>query len=69
MVDGLVCRVGSGVYVVVLGDKDLRELLISEFHASPLSGHLGAYRMIGKICEMFWWKTMRSDVRTFVSGY
>ena len=54
MVDGLVCRVGSGVYVVVLGDKDLRELLISEFHASPLSGYLGAYRMIGKICETFW---------------
>ena len=43
-------------------------MIIEEFHSTPLGGHLGAYRVIGKICQSFWWKSMRSDVRDFIKG-
>lgn len=67
--DGLVCkRVGNEDKIVVPNDRQLRHMIIEEFHSTPLGGHLGAYRVIGKICQSFWWKTMRSDVRDFIKG-
>lgn len=49
-------------------DSELRRTVIEEFHSTPLGGHLGACRVIGKICQSFWWKSMRSDVRSFIAG-
>ena len=67
--DGLVCkRVGNEDRIVVPNDLQLRQDIIAEFHSTPLGGHLGAYRVTGKICQSFWWKSMRSDVRDFIKG-
>lgn len=60
-------RLLHGVYKIVV-PISLRDMVIDEFHSSPLSGHLGPYKCIGKISESFWWKTLREDVRKFVAG-
>ena len=55
------------MYKVVV-PSSLRDMVIDEFHSSPLSGHLGPFKCVGKISESFWWKTLCKDVHEFVAG-
>ena len=55
--DGLLCRVGgtrSGQRRVVIPDSELRTELIRLHHEPPLSGHLGAYRVIGSLSQRYY---------------
>ncbi len=50
--DGLLCHVGSTrrrQCRVVIPDCGLRTELIRLHHETPLSGHLGTYRVIGSL--------------------
>jgi hypothetical protein len=48
-------------------DKELRTLLISEFHDSKYAGHFGMSRTRVAVGRMFWWKSLAGGVAKFVS--
>ena len=43
-------------------------MLMEEFHCAPLSGHLGARKVIAALQARFWWPKLAADVRTFIRG-
>jgi hypothetical protein len=61
----LVIKLGSRI--VVPEDKELRTLLISEFHDSKCAGHFGMSRTRVAVGRMFWWKSLAGNVAKFVS--
>jgi hypothetical protein len=62
---GLVIKWGSRI--VVPEDKELRSLLISEFHDSKYTRHFGMSRTRVAVGRMFWWKSLAGDVAKYVS--
>jgi hypothetical protein len=38
------------------------------YHESPVGGHLGVYKTIRKIWELFIWKTMDKNIKVWVKG-
>jgi hypothetical protein len=62
---GLVIKWGSRV--VVPEDKELRSLLISEFHDSKYAGYFGTSRTRVAVGRMFCWKSLAEDVAKYVS--
>jgi hypothetical protein len=53
--------------IVVPEDKDLRTLLISEFHDSKYGGHFEMSWTRVADGRMFWWKSLAGDIAKFVS--
>nr|KYP55632.1 Transposon Ty3-I Gag-Pol polyprotein [Cajanus cajan] len=43
------------------------QLLLHEFHSTPLAGHPGVTRTLAKLQANFFWENMRKDVLTFVA--
>lgn len=43
-----------------------RETVLTEFHDSPLGGHVGAKRMLKRFSPMFQWENMRKDIENYV---
>ncbi|GJX87129.1 retrotransposon-related protein, partial [Tanacetum coccineum] len=48
-------------------DQELRKDLLVHFHADSVGGHSGSTTTTNKISEIFYWKKMRQDVKTFVA--
>lgn len=48
--------------------EPMRQKLISDAHCPPLSAHTGANKTIEKLERMYYWKTLKSDVRDFVAS-
>jgi len=42
-------------------------LLLTEFHVSPLTGHMGAAKTLSRLSANFIWPGMRKDVQRFIS--
>ena len=64
MADGIMVKDGK-VYV----PDDVRELVMKEYHDSPLSGHPGANKTLATIRrDFFWSKRMYVDIRNYVRG-
>lgn len=42
--------------------------ILRENHDIPIAGHLGTTRMLNRIREVFYWKSMRSDVENYVKN-
>ena len=47
---------------------NLRQTLLTQFHDSPLSGHLGFDRTLDRIQRSYWWPNMKSSVLNFVAS-
>jgi hypothetical protein len=45
---------------------ELRPMLLEYFHDSALSAHLGVAKTLHRICKVFYWPTIRSDVTNYV---
>jgi hypothetical protein len=56
-----------GCRIVVPDDKELRTLLICEFHDSKYAGHFRMSRTRVAVDCMFWWRSLAGDVAKFVS--
>ena len=63
--DGLVYRGGK---LVVPNDLSLRGRIISSHHDSIMAGHPGATKTQDLISRLYWWPSIRNDVRKFVKG-
>jgi len=46
----------------------LKQVLLDEFHATPMAGHAGIHRTYGQLSDNFYWKGMKKDVAEFVKG-
>ncbi|PNX64261.1 hypothetical protein L195_g053928, partial [Trifolium pratense] len=48
--------------------SSFKQVLLEEFHASPLGGHSGIHRTYGRLQENVFWFGMRKDVVEFVKN-
>lgn len=49
-------------------ETDFRELLLSEFHNSPMGGHFGVKATLSHLAASFAWPQMAKDVKLFVKN-
>ncbi|KAK2387384.1 hypothetical protein QL285_061173 [Trifolium repens] len=47
-------------------DSPIKELLLTEFHSSPIGGHSGVQKTLGRLKENMYWHNMKQDVENFV---
>ncbi|KAJ9504784.1 hypothetical protein QJQ45_007336 [Haematococcus lacustris] len=60
-------RLTSKDKVVVPNDSELRNHILHEMHDAVYSGHVGINKTLERVSRVFWWNTMRADVRYYVS--
>ncbi|VFQ66499.1 unnamed protein product [Cuscuta campestris] len=48
--------------------SSLRDQLLHEFHSTPVAGHQGRERTFRRLAQVFYWPSMRKDVRRFVAS-
>lgn len=51
---------------VLFAQSDLINLILKEYHDSPIRGHYGIERTIKRINILFWWKGLTKRVRDYV---
>lgn len=49
-------------------DSGFIPLILHEYHSSPVGGHAGIHRTIARIVAMFYWPSMRKDIKAFVQS-
>ncbi|KAH9791984.1 hypothetical protein KPL71_003946 [Citrus sinensis] len=47
--------------------SSLKEVILAEFHSTPLAGHVGIKRTLVRLASTFFWPKMRMDVEWFVA--
>ncbi|GJX30984.1 uncharacterized mitochondrial protein-like protein [Tanacetum coccineum] len=47
-------------------DSKLKELLLSEFHDTPMAGHSRVNKMLVGLLALFYWKRMRKSIEEFI---
>jgi len=52
--------------VVVPLNSSLVQLILKEFHDSPVGGHLGIAKTVERICSQFYWPNMQRVIRDYV---
>lgn len=52
--------------IILLTDPEEINQVLKDFHDSPLSGHQGVNRMLGRIGNQFKWIGLRRDVKDYV---
>lgn len=50
---------------IVVPDN-LKEMVMRYFHESQIAGHLGIFKTVKRIEEIFFWRTLVADVKSFV---
>ncbi|KAJ9513216.1 hypothetical protein QJQ45_029520 [Haematococcus lacustris] len=63
---GLWRRTGKGT-VMVPNDPELREYILHEMHGAAYAGHVGITKTLERLSRVFYWDTMRVDVRHYVT--
>ena len=48
-------------------DLPLIQTLLTEYHASPIGGHMGMAKIVARISENFQWQGLREDVAQFIA--
>ena len=59
-------RSASGDRLCIPSDPELRRLVLTELHATPLGGHFGREKTMALARRMVWWPNMASDVEAFI---
>lgn len=52
--------------LVIPKDQNLIDLILTEFHSTPLGGHSGIARTLARISSQFYWPAMQKDIKLFV---
>jgi hypothetical protein len=66
LLDGLIYFKGK---LFLTTNSPMKQLLLEEFHATPIGGHGGIHRTYGRIKENVYWHGMQKDVTEFVKAY
>ncbi|KAJ9528839.1 hypothetical protein QJQ45_000116 [Haematococcus lacustris] len=54
--------------IIVPNDIQLQEHILHEMHDAKYAGHVGITKTLERVRRVFWWKTMRADVRHYVTN-
>lgn len=54
---------------MVIFDRDEQKRLIAEYHNSLIGDHTGIKRCISKICEKYYWKGMKYEIKKYILRY
>ncbi|CAJ2641599.1 unnamed protein product [Trifolium pratense] len=49
-------------------NSSIKTMLLEEFHSSPIGGHSGIHKTLGRLKENVYWENMREDVTKFVKA-
>ena len=55
-------------HIVVVGNNNLKQGVISLYHNFSLAGHPGAWRIFSLLGRDYWWPNMKQDVDKYVKG-
>lgn len=50
----------------IIKDKELRQLILNDFHMLPTGGHAGINRMLSNVKKHYFWVGIKKDVEDFV---
>ncbi|CAM8968817.1 unnamed protein product [Rhodiola kirilowii] len=53
--------------LLVPDDSAVRQLIIHEFHNTPIGGHAGIQRTVARISSNFYWPGLRKDVTDYIN--
>ncbi|KAJ9509840.1 hypothetical protein QJQ45_011559 [Haematococcus lacustris] len=59
-------RISGKDLVVVPNVPELREHILHEMHDAAYAGHVGMTKTLERVTRVFWWNTVRADVRDYV---
>lgn len=48
--------------------SSIKNILLDEFHSSPVGGHSGIHKTYGRLKENVYWQGMKNDVTAFVNS-
>jgi hypothetical protein len=54
--------------LVIPDSADLRKQCLQELHDVPYSGHVGVNKTYRSVSRLYWWPTLRRDVKTYVKS-
>jgi hypothetical protein len=57
----------AGTQVVVVPAGPVRERILAMMHDAAWAGHMGVTKTLERVSRMFWWQSMRTDVRHYVA--
>ena len=52
--------------IIVVGNNDLKQGVISLYHDHSLAGHPGVWQTFSLLARDYWWPTMKTDVKEYV---
>ena len=52
--------------LVIPDQKELKDLILYEFHDVPAAGHVGAEKTYHAVSRHYWWPRIRRDINTYV---
>lgn len=64
--NGMIMHKGS-IWLNV--DNSFIPVLVMEFHATPMDGHLGVTKTIHRLQANFTWDHLQHDVKSFIKNY
>ena len=71
MYERLVCYshgADSGV-ILISDDTQLKQQLMRDHHYAPISGHLGAYCMVGSLSSCYYWWGLYANCKDYCKKY
>ena len=54
--------------IIVVGNNDLKQGVISLYHDFSLAGHPGSWRTFSLLARDYWWPKMKDEVEDYVKG-
>ena len=64
--DGVVCKLVYDEFAPVIpGNDTLRSVILREYHASALGGHMGEKKLLATVRRRFYWPGLAKDVKRF----
>ena len=54
--------------IVVVGNNDLKQGVISLYHDFSLAGHPGSWRTFSLLAQDYWWPRMKDEVEDYIKG-
>ena len=51
----------------IITDENEKEKILWQVHSAPPAAHSGANAIVDKITQRYYWKRVKSDVKTYIS--
>lgn len=55
--------------LVIPSNDPLVQVILKEFHSTPIGGHAGVTRTLARISAQFYWTAMKNTIKQFIKEY